>query len=128
MRTEARLFAGTAMFFLVTGVAYGVWAKEPAGTAALLVTFLMASIIAFFLARSHRRLGSRPEDHPDAEVVERAGPVDFFPPRSAHPVTTGLGAALTALGVVHGLWLFLLGVGVLLAGTSGLVFEYLNRD
>lgn len=129
MKTEAYLFAGVAGFFLGTGAFY-TWLsdREPAGTAALTVSFVMASLISFFCAMNHRRRGPRPEDRKGAEVAERAGPLDFFPPRGAYPPLTGLGAALTALGIVYGLWLFLIGFGVLGAGVLGLTFQYGRRD
>ncbi|MGK5732123.1 aa3-type cytochrome oxidase subunit IV [Streptomyces sp. URMC 124] len=129
MKTEAVLFAGVAGFFLATGGVY-VWlsGREPAGTAALAVSFVMASLMAFFFAMNYRRRGARPEDRAKAEIAERAGPLDFFPPRSAYPALTALGAALAALGIVFGLWLFLVGFGVLAAGVGGMSFQYVRRD
>ncbi|MBT2511539.1 cytochrome c oxidase subunit 4 [Streptomyces sp. ISL-98] len=124
MKTEGILFAGVAGFFLVTDVLYAVWSKDPAGTAALTVSFLMALLVTFFFATNYRRKGLRPEDRGDGKVHERSGPVDFFPPHSAWPVLTAAGSALAALGVVFGLWLFLIGLGVLLMGVFGLVFQY----
>lgn len=124
MKTEGILFAGVAGFFLVTDVLYAVWSKDPAGTAALTVSFLMALLVTFFFATNYRRKGLRPEDRGDGKIHERSGPVDFFPPHSAWPVLTAAGSALAALGVVFGLWLFLIGLGVLLTGVFGLVFQY----
>jgi hypothetical protein len=31
------------------------------------------------------------------------------------------------LGIVYGLWLFLIGLGILAAGVAGLVFQYVHR-
>lgn len=45
-------------------------------------------------------------------------------PHSIWPSLTAAGAALLALGVVFGLWLFLIGMGVALAGVFGMVFQY----
>ncbi|WP_037891655.1 aa3-type cytochrome oxidase subunit IV [Streptomyces viridochromogenes] len=128
MKTEARLFIGVAGFFLVTAVGYGWRSKEPAGTAVLVIAFLMAALVAFFLHTQYRRRGLRAQDRPDAEVVDTAGPLDFFPPRSPWPITTALGSVLAALGVVYGLWLFLLGIGVLGQGVLGMVFQYADGD
>ncbi|MFI9201106.1 cytochrome c oxidase subunit 4 [Streptomyces sp. NPDC053048] len=129
MRTEALLFAGVAGFFLVTDAGYAWWSDlEPAGTAALTVAFGMASLVSFFCAMNYRRRGARPEDRPDSVVADRAGPLDFFPPSSAYPVLAAAGFALMAVGVVYGLWLFLGGVGVLLAGVLGMVFEFAERE
>lgn len=128
MRTEAAIFGGVAAFFLVTGVGYGVWSgPEPAGTAALTIAFLMASVISFFFTVTYRRDGRRPEDERAGEIADRAGPVDFFPARSAYPPVTALGAAISVLGVVYAFWLFLVGFGVLAAGVGGLVFQYVRR-
>ncbi|WP_406397452.1 cytochrome c oxidase subunit 4 [Streptomyces sp. NBC_00879] len=124
MKTEAILFAGVAGFFLVTDVLYALWSKDPAGTAALTVAFLMALLVSFVFATNYRRKGLRPEDRKEGEVHERAGPVDFFPPHSAWPVLIATGAAVVALGTVFGLWLFLIGVGVILAGVCGMVFQF----
>ncbi|MER6103269.1 cytochrome c oxidase subunit 4 [Streptomyces sp. NPDC001832] len=129
MKTEAILFAGVAGFFLVTDVLYAVWSRDPTGTAALTVSFLMASLVTFFFATNYRRKGLRPEDRADGRVHERSGPVDFFPPHSIWPSVTAAGTALLALGVVFGLWLLLIGLGVVLAGMFGMVFQYVRaRD
>ncbi|WP_030922187.1 cytochrome c oxidase subunit 4 [Streptomyces sp. NRRL B-24720] len=124
MKIEATLFAGVAGFFLVTDVLYAVWSRDPTGTAALTISFLMALLVAFFFATNYRRKGLRPEDREDGKVHERSGPVDFFSPHSIWPSLTAAGAALLALGVVFGLWLFLIGMGVALAGVFGMVFQY----
>ncbi|CAL9353070.1 cytochrome c oxidase subunit 4 [Streptomyces sp. enrichment culture] len=128
MRTEARLFTGVAVFFALTASGYGWWSAEPAGTAALTLAFLMASLIAFFLRVQHRRRGPRAQDRGDAEVQDAAGPLEFFPPHSPWPITIALGALVLALGIVYGLWLALIGFGVLAMAVSGLVFQYAGRD
>lgn len=128
MRTEARLFTGVAVFFALTAAGYGWRSGEPAGTAALAVAALMATLVAFFLYVQHRRRGPRPQDRPDADVVEGAGAPEFFSPHSPWPVTVAFGAVLLALGVVYGLWLALLGLGVLAPGVFGMVFQYAQRS
>ncbi|MGW0080908.1 aa3-type cytochrome oxidase subunit IV [Streptomyces sp. NPDC003393] len=128
MRTEARLFAGVALFFTVTAAGYGWWSAEPAGSAALAVAAVMAALVAFFLRVRHRGDGPRAEDRPDAEVVDGAGPVGFFSPHSPWPFVVALGSAVLALGVVYGLWLALLGFGVLGCGVLGMVFQYRDAD
>jgi hypothetical protein len=128
MRTEARLFTGVAAFFAVTALGYGWRSREPAGTAVLTLAFLMAALVALFLHVQYRRRGKRAQDRKDAEVVDTAGPLDFFSPHSPWPITTALGSVLLALGVVYGLWLALLGLGVLGHGVFGMVFQYAGRD
>ena len=56
-----------------------------------------------------------------------SSPVAFFPDESHWPVLTALGFALAATGVVFGLWLFLIGLGVLALGVFGMVFQYAHR-
>ncbi|GAA5205926.1 MULTISPECIES: cytochrome c oxidase subunit 4 [Streptomyces] len=127
MRTEARLFTGVAAFFAVTAAGYGWFSEEPAGTAALTIAFLMASLVAFFLRVQYRKRGLRAQDRGDAEVLETAGPLEFFPPHSPWPIVTALGAVVLALGIVYGLWLALIGFGVLALAVLGLVFQYAGR-
>ncbi|WNI14286.1 aa3-type cytochrome oxidase subunit IV [Actinacidiphila sp. ITFR-21] len=127
MRTSAVMFTGVAVFFAVAAAVYGWTSVEPAGTAALTVAALMAALIAFFLWQSYARLGAGPQDAGDAEVVDAAGPVDFFPPDTAYPLWTAVGTAVLGLGVVFGPWLFLIGVGVLVPAVIGFVLQHNNR-
>ncbi|GAA0673110.1 cytochrome c oxidase subunit 4 [Kitasatospora atroaurantiaca] len=128
MKDEAYLFTGVAVFFAVTASIYGVFSNEPAGTTALTVSFLMSTLIALFLWVHYERYGRRLQDRTDVPIMEGAGPLDFFPPHSLYPVVTAVGLTLMALGVVYGLWLFLIGAGVLLPGVVGFVFEYGQRE
>ncbi|MEU6478609.1 cytochrome c oxidase subunit 4 [Streptomyces sp. NPDC047017] len=127
MKSESYLFAGVAVFFLLTDVAYGWFAREPAGVAALTVSCFMASVIAFFCLVNHRRRGERPEDRATGEIHERSGHVGFFPPRSGRPVVTAAGVTVCAIGVVYGLWLFVIGFGVLAVGLIGMVLEFVEK-
>ncbi|KJK59333.1 aa3-type cytochrome oxidase subunit IV [Saccharothrix sp. ST-888] len=128
MRAESALFAGVAAFFAVTGALYGWLAAEPAGTVALTVAFLMSGLLALFCWTQHVKRGERLQDRADIAVVEGAGPLDFFAPHSLYPVLCALGAALFGLGVVFGVWLVLIGFGVLVPGTVGFVFQYGQRE
>ncbi|PAZ10136.1 hypothetical protein CLM62_42575 [Streptomyces sp. SA15] len=128
MRTEALLFGVVALFFAGVAALYGWWSEEPAGTAVLVIAFLMAAVVSFFSAVQYRRKGRRPQDRGDAEVADGAGPLEFFPPDSRWPVVTALGFAVAATGVVYGLWLFLIGCAVLARGVLGLVFQYVDRE
>ncbi|WP_234426468.1 aa3-type cytochrome oxidase subunit IV [Streptomyces niger] len=116
-----------AAFFAVTSGVYGRYGHDPAGTSVLIVACLMAAVVAFFLAVQYRRRGRRAQDRRDAEVVETAGPLDFFPPSGPWPIVVAAGGTVVALGVVFGAWLALLGVGVLAFGVFELVFEHVGR-
>ena len=127
MKTEAMLFGGVAVFFGAAATLYGLWSSDPAGTAALVVAFGMGALVSFFCAVQYGRRGRRPQDRTEAEVADAAGPLEFFPPHSPWPVVTALGFAVAATGVVFGLWLFLIGFGVLARGVLGLVLQYADR-
>ncbi|WP_411122638.1 cytochrome c oxidase subunit 4 [Streptomyces sp. x-19] len=128
MKPEALLFAGVAAFFLITDTFYIWLAREPAGAAALAVSFGMSAVISFFCAMNYRRKGERPEDRGGAQVHERTGTVDFFPPQSGYPALVAFGVALLALGLVYGLWVFLIGVGVTGGSVFGMVFQFAQRE
>ncbi|MFG2794740.1 cytochrome c oxidase subunit 4 [Streptomyces sp. NPDC048419] len=128
MKVESMLFGGVAVFFGGAAALYGWWSRDPAGSAALAIAFLMAALVSFFCAVQYRRKGRRPQDRRDAEVADASGPVEFFPPKSPWPLITALGFAITATGVVYGLWLFLIGFGVLARGVVGMVFQYARRQ
>ncbi|MFJ9817542.1 cytochrome c oxidase subunit 4 [Streptomyces sp. NPDC101151] len=127
MKAEAMLFGGVALFFGGAAALYGVWSQDETGTTALVVAFGMAALVSFFCLIQYRRRGTRPQDRTDADVADGAGPVAFFPDESLWPIVTGLGFAVTATGVVYGLWLFLIGLGVLARGVFGMVFQYAHR-
>ncbi|WP_251096085.1 cytochrome c oxidase subunit 4 [Streptomyces sp. Caat 7-52] len=127
MKAEAMLFGGVALFFGGSAALYGVWSQDATGTTALVVAFAMAALVSFFCLIQYRRGGLRPQDRTDAEVADGAGPVAFFPDESPWPIVTALGFAVTAGGVVYGLWLFLIGLGVLARGVFGMVFQYARR-
>ncbi|MGW0211872.1 aa3-type cytochrome oxidase subunit IV [Streptomyces sp. NPDC003233] len=127
MKAEAMLFGGVAAFFGGSAALYGVWSQDETGTAVLVVACGMAALVAFFCLIQYRRRGTRAQDRTEAEVADAAGPVAFFPDESLWPVVTALGFTLTATGVVFGLWLFLIGLGVLARGVFGMVYQYGHR-
>ncbi|MFC9927613.1 cytochrome c oxidase subunit 4 [Streptomyces sp. NPDC127190] len=127
MKAESMLFGGVALFFGGSAALYGVWSGDETGTVALVVACGMAGLVSFFCLIQFRRRGSRAQDRTEAEVADAAGPVAFFPDESVWPVVTALGFAVTATGVVYGLWLFLIGLGVLARGVYGMVFQYAHR-
>ncbi|MEU7551373.1 cytochrome c oxidase subunit 4 [Streptomyces sp. NPDC044571] len=127
MKGEAWLFTGTALFFAATTLVYAWFSLEPAGTAALGVSFLMSSLVAAFFWRQYGRGGERPEDRKAAEVRDAGGRRGFFPARSYFPVMAAAGSALIGLGVVQGLWICLIGLGVLLPAVLGFSFQNLDH-
>jgi len=131
MRSEFRLF------FLITGVLWGfaalyAWwtdanggAVEWVGTVALVLSSLLTVMCAGFFWVVSRRIDPRPEDRPDAEIVEGAGEIGFFSPGSYWPFGIALAAITTATGLVFmQIWMIATGLIAVLGGTGGLLFEY----
>ncbi|HEU0190917.1 MAG TPA: cytochrome c oxidase subunit 4 [Mycobacterium sp.] len=132
MHIESRLFEFVATFFIVVGIIYAVLTKlfavggvEWAGVTALLLTGVMALIVATFFRFVARRLDTRPEDYEAAEISDGAGELGFFSPHSWWPILIALSGSVTAVGVAFWLpWLIAAGVVFILASVAGLVFEY----
>ena len=124
MKVEGWLFVGCAAFFAVMDVIYWHYSKDPTGTTALALSVGLAFLTGFYLLFTGRRLPPRPEDRPEAEIAEGTGELGFFSPHSWWPLITGMSAAVAALGVAIGWWLFLIGMLFVLLSAIGFVFEY----
>ena len=124
MKVEGYLFIGCAAFFGATDIVYWHFSKDPTGTTALFLSVCLAFLIGFYLLFTGRRLPPRAEDVPDAQISEGTGELGFFSPHSWWPLITGMSAAVAALGVAIGWWLFLIGMLFVLLSAVGFVFEY----
>ena len=93
------------------------------------MTTLLALLVTFYLGFHAKRMDPRPEDLNDAEIVDGAGELGFFPPYSWWPLWCGLALARLVLGVVVGRWwLFIIGVGAGSIALFGWVFEYYRGE
>ncbi len=128
MKVEAWIFGIVTLFMLVVAPVYWFMSEDPTGTTALTMTFLLALLVSFYLGVTGRRMDPRPEDRKEAEIVEGAGELGFFPPYSWWPLWCGLTLAVCVLGVVFGWWLFIIGVAVGIVTLSGFIFEYYRGD
>lgn len=128
MKTEAWVFAFTAVFFGVTGLAYWLISGEVIGSIALALTFGLGVIIAAYLFITSRNMEPRPEDRKDGEIVEGAGELGFFPPSSIWPFWTALTVSVAALGPVFGWWLTILGLGAGIWALTGWMFEFYRGE
>jgi hypothetical protein len=128
VKIEGLIFAGLTAFFALVAVVYWFVAYEAVGTTALALTAGLSFLIGFYVLFTGRRIGLRPEDDLDAEVADGAGEYGHFAPTSIWPLPLGLSAAATALGLVVGWWLFILGVVALMMSIIGLVFENYRGD
>jgi hypothetical protein len=129
MRTNGLIFAGMTVFFGVVTPAYWFLSGDPTGTTALILTFGLTLMLAFYLMFVARRMGGvPPEDRGDGEIYESAGEYGFFTPKSWTPMYVGLGAAVLTLGLVFGFWLALIGVALLLGAVFAFVFEHYRGE
>jgi Cytochrome c oxidase subunit IV len=129
MRAEAWIFGSCTIFFLLVTPAYWLITEDPTGTAALVMTTLLAMLVAFYLGFHASRMEPRPEDRIDAEIADGAGELGFFPPYSWWPLWCALTLAVMVYAVALGLWwLFIIGTVLGALALSGLVFEYYRGE
>lgn len=129
MKAETWLFALCSVFFVLVTPLYYWSSSDITGTTALVMTFLLTTLVAFYLGFHARKMEPRPEDRKDGEIAEGAGELGFFPPYSWWPLWCALCLATMTLGVgLHQWWLLIIG-GVLGAiALCGLVFEYYRGE
>jgi hypothetical protein len=130
VKVETALFGSGAFFFTPIAIVYGFvtnW-KEPLGVTGLLLTGAFSLLIGVYLWVTGRRISPRPEDNPDAEISEGAGPQGVFAPYSWSPMWLGLGAGMSFAGLAVGWWLF--AIGVAFSGFALLlwVFEFYRGE
>ncbi len=132
MRIEARLFEILTGFFVLAAIVYGGLSAvfetnglEWAGTTALALSAGLSLIIGTFFRFVARRLDTRPEDYPDADIADGAGELGFFSPHSWWPILIALAFSVAAVGTALWLpWLIAAGIVMVVGAVSGLVFEY----
>ena len=128
MKIEAYVFLALTGFFAVIAPVYWILSRDPTGTAALILTFFLALMIAGYLGLIARRLDPRPEDKNLGEIAEGAGELGFFPPQSIWPLFVAVTAALVFLGPVFGWWLTIIGFGFGAISLTGLLYEFYRGD
>jgi hypothetical protein len=125
MKVEARLFEIVTAFCFLVGIIYTVLTGEPVGVAGLFLTGGLCLIVGTYFQFVARRLETRPEDNPEAEVSDGAGDVGFFSPGSYWPIALAGSAGLLAISLAFFLvWAIAISVVILLLAVAGLVFEY----
>ena len=125
MKVEALIFNIIAVFCIIAAVVYGLWAREPIGTTALVLSGGLTGLIGGFFWFVSRRIDARPEDRKDADIAEGAGELGFFSPGSYWPFGLALSAALMGLALAFFyIWLIVLAAAALMLTIGGLLFEY----
>src|SRR6059058_1676594 len=129
MRVEAWIFGICSIFLLVVTPAYWLIVGDWTGTSALTMTFLLTTLITFYLGFHARRMEPRPEDRLEGEIADGAGELGFFPPYSWWPLWCGAALAVIVYGVAVGAWwLLIIGVGLGALALCGWVFEYYRGE
>ncbi|MGY1624095.1 cytochrome c oxidase subunit 4 [Geodermatophilus sp. SYSU D00965] len=125
MKVEALIFNVIGVFCIAMAVVYGLWAREPIGTTALVLSGGLTFLIGGFFWFVSRRIDARPEDRKDADIADGAGELGFFSPSSYWPFGIALSAGLmgVALAFFYA-WLIAIAAAALLITIGGLLFEY----
>lgn len=129
MKVETIIFAITTAFFILVSGLYWFMAEEPAGTAALFMTGLLAGMVALYLGAHARKMDPRPEDRVDAEIADGAGELGFFPPYSWWPLWCAATLGVLVYGIALGQW-WLAAFGFVFGAIAvcGWVFEYYRGE
>ena len=125
MKAEAWVFGILTVFVLIVTPIYWIMSEDPTGTTALVMTFFLSLLVAFYLAVTGRRMDARPEDRKEAEIADGAGELGFFPPASYWPFGLALSAGLMGIALAFFYsWLIIIAAAALLVTIGGLLFEY----
>ncbi|WP_353082040.1 cytochrome c oxidase subunit 4 [Tessaracoccus lapidicaptus] len=129
MRPEKYVFLFIAVFFAIVTPIYWFMSGEIAGTFVLGFSGLLGLMIGGYLALTARNFDPRPEDRGDAEVVEGAGPLGFFAPKSIWPFWAAVTVAIIFLGpALSQPWISLVGFGIGIWSASGWILEFYRGD
>jgi hypothetical protein len=125
VKVESLIFNIIGLFCVIAAVVYGLWAREPIGTTALVLSAGLTFLIGGFFWFVSRRIDARPEDRKDADIADGAGELGFFSPGSYWPFALALSAGLMGLALAFFYsWLILIAAAALLITVGGLLFEY----
>lgn len=129
MRVETWVFGSGTFFFVPLAFVYGLLSGwEYVGFISLLLTGGLSAIIGLYLYLVSLRVDERPEDDPYGEIAQGAGDLGFFNPRSIWPILVAAGGAAVFAGMAVGVWLFLIGLGLVAVTAIGLLFEHYVGD
>jgi len=124
VKVSGFLMAGGAAFYGLIAVVYWFVTKELVGSTALALTGALAFLIGYYLLFTSRRVGTRPEDNPVANIEDADPDYGFFSPHSWWPIAVALSVGITVIGLAFAVWILLLGVVMLMGTLIGFVFEY----
>lgn len=125
---ELRIFLLLTAFFLIVLPIYWTMSHEVTGTVALSLTTLLALMLTGYFLIVNVRMDARPEDRLDGEIVEGAGELGFFPPRSLWPFVCASILTFSLLGPIFGWWMLILGFALGMWAIAGWVYEFYRGD
>ena len=117
--TQYRIFFGVAAFMALIGVVYWFASYEPAGTVMLGLAATLAAFCGVYL----RVQGESTANAGHASPAE----TEYLPHSSVWPFGIGLGAWLTASGIIVGLAFAVPGMVVLALALAGFVSQSRRR-
>ena len=123
MKVEARFLLFLATFGGVIALIYWFTSYEDGGTVMLAAVGLLGLLPGSYYLWWSRRMTPRPEDDPEASPEDGAGVVGAFPSSSIWPFVLGLGAAMTGLAFVFGVWTAIFGLTLAFSAALGVVAE-----
>jgi Cytochrome c oxidase subunit IV len=123
VKIEALFLLFLGAFFGVVGIIYWFTSYEDGGTMMLVGTAALGFLPGSYYFFWHRRMGHRVEDRDDATIEEGAGVINSFPGSSIWPFVLGMGAFLTVLALVFGIWLIFVGISLILTALVGVTAE-----
>ncbi|WP_295014937.1 cytochrome c oxidase subunit 4 [uncultured Microbacterium sp.] len=137
MRSNIVLWWILTAFFALMGVVYTVWniiahqdrpivtAIEWVGTVALFFAAFMAAMIAFYLDRTFKAQGgSLPEDILTSDIDDGDPELGEFSPWSWWPIVLAGSAAVGAIALAVGQFLFPVALAIFVIAIVGWVYEY----
>ena len=129
MKSETWIFGITAIFFVLIAPVYWLITGEWTGTTALVMTALLALMIAVYLGFHAAKMDARPEDREDGEIADGAGELGFFPPYSWWPLWCAAALGVIVYGTaLAAWWLVIIGFTLGAVVLCGFIFEYYRGE
>jgi hypothetical protein len=131
VKSNVNLWYILGVFFLVVAGTYTVWnvldhgGVEWVGTVALLFSFFMAVMVAWYLGRVNKSTGGvLPEDSLTADIDDGDPELGEFSPWSWWPLVLAFSAAVFMVGLAVGQFLLPVGIAIFAIAIVGWVYEY----
>lgn len=132
MRTNANLFWGLSIFYLLCAIGYTSWtwidqgSPEWVGSVAFTLMVAFSVFIAFYMGVEEKPFRSKPlpEDTETADIADADPELGFFAPQSIWPVLVAGGVGLVFASIAYGWWpaFFLAPIAIL--GVIGWSLEF----